>query len=269
MSHEDKGIMHVRIFQALEKGGNCFLCHLEGRLEQRFIETYLSELVMDPKAREKIVESRGFCNYHSYKMLVSATNPASEDCLGMALILKSITEQLLEDVKDQQNIKFVATKLWKVNLKRSVGSVHDIRLSKPVSNEIECPACDHVSKMMRLCIEGFLSEITQDEEMWKLYDMSKGICMPHYVMTLCIATSISNGEFEPVIKKLIEKQIQTLERLQKDLSEYIEKQDYRFSSREKAKTEESVGKGVKRLVGNRGIEKTLAKILRTKQASFP
>ena len=268
MSAEDKGIMHVRISQALEKGENCFLCHLEGRLEQRFIETYLSELVMDPKAREKIVESRGFCNYHSYKMFVSASNPTSEDGLGMALILKSVTEQLLEDVKDQQNIKFVGTKPWKLDLKRSVGSVHNIRLSKPVSNEVECPACDHVSKMMRSYIEGFLREIIQDEEMWKLYDKSKGMCMPHYIMTLCIAISTFNGRLAPIIKRLIEKQIQALERLQKDLSEYIEKQDYRFSSRERARTEESVGRSLTQLVGKRGIERTLAKILRTGKASF-
>jgi len=269
MRHEDKGIMHVRISQALEKEENCFLCHLEGRLEQRFIETYLGELVMDPKARERIVESRGFCNYHSYKMFVSASDPASEDGLGMALILKSVTEQLLEDVKDHKNIKFLGTKTWKLNLKRSAGSIHNIRLSKPVSNVVECPACDHVSKMMRLYIEGFLSEIIQDEEIWKLYDKSKGMCMPHYIITLCVATSISNGEFEQVIKKLIEKQIQTLESLQKDLSEYIKKQDYRFSSREKAEVEESIGRGLKQLVGKRGIEKTLAKILRTRQANFP
>jgi len=269
MNAEDKDIMHVRISQALEKGENCFLCHLEGRLERRFTETYLSELVMDPKAREKIVESRGFCNYHSYKMLVSASNPASEDGLGMALILKSITEQLLEDVKDQQNIKFTVTKPWNLNLKRSVRSIRDIRLSKPVSNEVECPTCDHVSKMMKIYIEGFLREIIQDEEMWKLYDKSKGMCMPHHIMTLCVATSVFNGRFAPVIKRLIEKQIQTLERLQKDLSEYIEKQDYRFSSKERAKTEESVGRSLSQLVGKRGVERTLPKILRTKEASSP
>jgi hypothetical protein len=141
-------------------------------------------------------------------------------------------------------------------------------LSKPVSNEVECPACDHVSKMMRLYIEGFLSEIIQDEDMWKLYDKSKGMCTPHYIITLCVATSISNGEFEQVIKKLVEKQIQTLERLQKDLSEYIKKQDYRFSSKERARNEESVGRSLIQLVGKRGIERTLAKILRTGEASF-
>lgn len=269
MSREDKDVMHVRIFQALEKGENCFLCRLEGRLEQRFIETYLSELVMNPKAREKIIESRGFCNYHSYKMFVSATNPASEDYLGMALILKSVTEQLLEDVKNQQNIKFVRTKPWKLNLKRSAESICDIRLAKPVSNEVKCPACDYVSKMMRLYIEGFLNEITKDEEMWKLFDKSKGMCMPHHIMTLCIATSTSNERLELVIKRIIGKQIQTLERLQKDLSEYIKKQDYRFSSKEKARTEESVGRSLTQVVGKRGIERTLAKILRMKQASFP
>ncbi len=268
MRHEDKGIMHVRISQALEKEENCFLCHLEGRLEQRFIETYLGELVMDPKARERIVESRGFCNYNSYQMFVSASDPASEDGLEMALILKNVTEQLLEDVKDYKNIKFVGTKLWKLDLKHSLGSILGTRLSKPVSNVVECATCDYVSKMMRHYIEGFLSEITQDEEIWKLYDKSKGMCMPHYIITLCVATSISNGEFEQVIKKLVEKQIQTLENLQKDLSEYIKKQDYRFSSRERAEVEESIGRGLKQLVGKRGTEK-IAKILRTRQANFP
>jgi len=268
MSHDNRDLMHVHILKALEKEENCFLCHLEGRLEQRFIETYLSELVMDSKAREKIVKSRGFCNYHSYKMLVSATNPASEDCLGMALILKSVTEQLLEDVKNQQNIKFVGTKPWSLNLKHSAGLTNDIRLSEPVSNEVKCPACDHISKIMKLYIEGFLSEIIQNKETWKLYERSKGMCTPHYVMTLYIATSIFNGEFEPAIKKLIEKQIQALERLQKDLSEYIEKQDYRFSSIERARTEESVGRSLIQLAGKRGIERTLAKILRKKEVSL-
>lgn len=230
MNHEDKGIMCIRLSKALEKEANCFLCHLEGKLEQRFIETYLSELVMDSKAREKIIESRGFCNYHSYKMLVSAITPASEDSLGMALILKDISEQLIEDVKNQQNIKFALTKKWNLNLKRSAGSIHDTKLFESVSNEIKCPTCDHISKVMKLYIEGFLSEITQDEKMWKLYDKSKVMCMSHYVMTLYIATSISNGRFEPVIKKLIEKQIQVLERLQKDLSGYIEKQIIDFQT---------------------------------------
>jgi len=267
MNVEDKDITRVRISQALEKGENCFLCHLEGRLERRFIETYLSELVMDAKAREKIVESRGFCNYHFYKMFVSASNPASEDGLGMALILKSVTEQLLEDVKDQQNISFAVTKPW--NLKRFVRSIPDIRLTKPVSNEVKCPACDHVSKMVKIYIEEFLREILQDEEMRNLYDKSKGMCMPHHVMTLRVATNLFNGRFALVIKRLIEKEIQTLERLQENLAEYVEKQDYRFSNEEKARTEEFVGRSLSQLVGKRGVEKTLAKLLRTGEASFP
>jgi hypothetical protein len=41
-----------------------------------------------------------------------------------------------------------------------------------------------------------------------------------------------------------------------DLSEYIEKQDYRFSSKERTRTEESVGRNLTQLVGTRGIERT-------------
>ena len=93
-----KGIGWVYIREALEKAETCFLCHLENRFEQRYVDNYLDELVMDAGAREKIIESRGFCNYHFYKMLASSTNPASSDGLGMALILKSVTKQLFEDV---------------------------------------------------------------------------------------------------------------------------------------------------------------------------
>jgi len=48
---------------------------------------------MNAKAREKVVESMGFCNHHSYKMLIAASKPESPDGHGIALIAKSIIEK--------------------------------------------------------------------------------------------------------------------------------------------------------------------------------
>jgi len=267
MSTTEKGIVSIRLSEAIEKADHCFLCQLETKLEQRYISTYLSELVMDPKSRDKIVKSRGFCNYHSYKMLVSASNPANEDGLGMALILRSVVEQLSEDVKSQQkSAKLVTSKPWSSHLKGSADSSLAAKLLASVSNEVKCPACDHISGMMRIYIEEFLHEIVQNDEVWQLYHKSAGMCIPHYLMAMYIAAAKPRKELTPAIEKLIEKQTDTLEKIKNDLSEYIEKQDYRFSSEERAATGRYIGESLSKVVGRRGIERTLMKILKAKES---
>jgi len=78
-------IAYLRIKRVIGNGEECFLCALENEIERKYTDTYLSELVMDASSREKIVESRGFCNHHYYKMLIAATKPGSPDGHGMAL----------------------------------------------------------------------------------------------------------------------------------------------------------------------------------------
>jgi hypothetical protein len=259
MRTEEKGVVYIRISEALETMEKCFLCQLEERLEQRYVSTYLGELVMDPKSREKIVESRGFCNYHSYRMLASASNPASEDGHGLALVLKSVTEQLLNDVTCQKKRKSPALRLWSLHLKSSTRLINGKELLKPVSNEAECPACDHISEMTRIYVEEFVREVGQDKHVQELYDKSEGMCIPHYVMSLYIASSKLEENAVPVVERLVEKQIRVLEKLQTILSSYIEKQDYRFAGKEQVNAEKTVGQSLTRIVGKRGIDRTLVR----------
>ena len=269
MRTEEKGIVYIRISEALESMDKCFLCQLEERLEQRYVDTYLGELVMDPKAREKIVESRGFCNYHSYRMLASASNPSSEDGHGLALILKSVTEQLLNDVTRQKKRKSPASKLWSLHLKNSPRSVNVKELLKPVSNEVKCPACDHISEMMRIYVEEFVREIGQDKHVQELYDKSEGMCIPHYVASSYIASSKLEENAIPVVERLVEKQIRVMEKLQTVLSSYIEKQDYRFAGKEQAYSAKTVSQSLTKIVGSRGIDRTLAKLVNGKKGGSP
>ncbi len=62
------------------------------------MDAYLSELVMDTKMREKIIESKGFCNNHLYKMLIIASKPESPDGHGVALTTQSIIEKFIQDL---------------------------------------------------------------------------------------------------------------------------------------------------------------------------
>ncbi|MEM3441994.1 MAG: DUF6062 family protein, partial [Candidatus Bathyarchaeia archaeon] len=70
---------------------------MEEEIEDKYVNDYLSELVMDSTARQKIIENRGFCNYHFYKMLTATNKPTSPDGHGIALINKSIIDTLIQD----------------------------------------------------------------------------------------------------------------------------------------------------------------------------
>ena len=264
-----KGIGWVYIREALEKAEACFLCHLENRFEQRYVDNYLGELVMDAGAREKIIESRGFCNYHFYKMFASSTSPASSDGLGMALILKSVTEQLFEDVRADLRIGVESPQRSSFDLRGRFRSSSAPSYLRTVSNQENCPACDHVSEIMRIYITEFVQELKEDNEIKELFNKSRGLCIPHYVMTLHIISRLHSKKLPDTAKTIIDKQLQVLEELQNDLSVYIERQDCRFSDKERAGTEKAVGESLAKVVGRRGTDRTLARIIEARKDSFP
>ena len=264
-----KGISWVYIREALEKAETCFLCHLENRFEQRYVENYLDELVMDAGAREKIIESRGFCNNHFYKMFASSTNPASSDGLGMALILKSVTEQLLEDVTADLRIGVESPQRSSFDLRGRFHSSSAPSYLRTVSNQENCPACDHVSEIMRIYITEFVQELKEDNEIKELFNKSRGLCIPHYVMTLHVISRLHSKKFPHTVKTIVDKQLQVLEGMQNDLSVYIERQDCRFSDKERAGTEKAVGESLAKVVGRRGTDRTLARIVGAREDRFP
>jgi len=263
MRNIDDGIAWIYIREGLQEAENCFLCYLENRFEQRYMDNYLSELVMDANEREKIIESRGFCNYHFQKMHAFSANPSSSDGLGMALILESVTEQLLDDVKGQQPAKSARSRRPRLRLKRNPHSISVSKLLKTVANQTKCPACDHVSTMMHVYTQDFLREIDENEEILKLYDASMGMCIPHYVMALFIASETSDERYASAARRIVDKQIQALEKSRFVLAEYIRKQDYHFSQKDRVGIEKTVDEGLARVTGKRGVETTLASMLRT------
>jgi len=97
-------ITYFRIGRIIRSGAECFLCALEDEIERKYIDTHLSELVMDTKAREKLVQSGGFCNHHFYRMLAMATRPDSSDGHGIALITQSIIEKTIQDLQKQRKL---------------------------------------------------------------------------------------------------------------------------------------------------------------------
>ncbi|MBT0158489.1 hypothetical protein G4O51_00730 [Candidatus Bathyarchaeota archaeon A05DMB-2] len=226
-------ITYLRIRRAIDKNSECFLCELETEIEQRYFDNYLQELVMDYKAREKIIQSRGFCNNHSYKILVEANKPTISDGHGIALIMQSITKQLIQDVSEQNNL-------------------HKNAFSKIIANEKKCPACIHITESMEIYTKKTAELLASSDEISKLFKESKGFCIPHFAALAYTAENVEANRRQAVLQLLSEVEKENLFRLHSELAEYVKRQSYEFSEEERAAVTNILLRSVKKIVGKRG-----------------
>jgi hypothetical protein len=225
-------VTYFRIERMVRSDAECFLCALEDEIERKYIDAYLSELVMDAKAREKLVEGGGFCNHHFYKMLAVATRPDSSDGHGIALISQSVIEKIIQDLQKQRK-----------------------RGKEVFRQTIECPACAHVANLMEIYNRKIVELLcSRNEEFLKLFRSSKGLCIPHFALLLKMIKDTMGGQSQEIIKTIIDVEEKNFSQLKSELSEYIRRQSYEFSDKDRKAVEDVLLKSVQKIVGRRGIK---------------
>ncbi|MEM3699294.1 MAG: DUF6062 family protein [Candidatus Bathyarchaeia archaeon] len=226
-------VTYFHIERIIKSGAECFLCALEDEVERKYIDAHLSELVMDAKARENIVESRGFCNHHFYRMLIAASKPESPDGHGIALISQDTIERLIQDLH---------------KLRKN----HKSFYQKDAKN---CPACVYIANLMEICnkeiVKLFLSN---HEEFLMLFKNSKGLCIPHFTALINALKETSHSQSREVIATIIEIEEKNLRRLGFELAEYIRRQSYEFSNQDRRAVEDVLLRSVQKMVGRRGLK---------------
>jgi len=223
-------IMYLHFKRAIESNKECFLCALEDEIERKYIDTYLYELVMDASSRQKIIESRGFCNHHFYKMLIAASKPGSPDGHGMALVLKSVAEKLIQDLNRND-------------------------FQEMLASEIKCPACISSAGFMEAYIEGIVELLSSNhEEFSKLFKESKGLCICHYVTLVHVTKEITRDRSQDIIQTITEVEKKNFKRLSSELAEYVRRQSYEFSEKDRAAVEGIVLRSVEKIAGRRGVK---------------
>jgi len=235
---EDMIALHVK--RAMESAEGCFLCALEDELEREYMDTYVSELVMDASSRQRIVESRGFCNSHYFRMLIEASKPESSDGHGMALVMRSVIEQLIQDVHRQPE---------KI---RDPSKVEN-ELSQILTNEKKCPACIHVDKFISMYIKEFLENTAKGDTPFLRSFEPKGFCLPHYATVLNMTLNLKKRD-EQLIKLITNVEEASLRKTDEQLAEYVKRQSY--ESEEKP-DEETIFRAVSKLAGRRGARPIL------------
>jgi len=229
-------VVYLHIKRAIESNKECFLCTLEDEIERKYIDAYLYELVMDSASREKIVESRGFCNHHSYKMLIATSKPESSDGHGMALIMKSVMEKLIQDLHKQE-------------------SRHRYDFHNMLTNETKCPACIHLSDFMEMYIKTVVELLSSNsEEFLGLFNESKGLCIRHFVTLVYVTKENTLDQSRGLIETITKVEEKNLLRLNSELDEYIRRQSYEFTEKDREAVEDVVRRSIEKLAGRRGLK---------------
>jgi hypothetical protein len=225
-------VKYFRIERMIKSDAECFLCALEDEIERKYIDAYLSELVMDAKAREKLVEGGGFCNHHFYRMLAIATRPESSDGHGIALIAQSVIEKIVQDLQKQR-------KRGKDVFRRT----------------IECPACTHLANLMEIYHKKIVELLcSRNEEFLKLIKNSKGLCTPHFALLLKMIQDTMGSQSQEIIKTIIDIEEKNFSKLKSELSEYVRRQSYEFSDKDRKEVEDVLLRSVQKIAGRRGVK---------------
>ncbi|MGQ9743868.1 MAG: DUF6062 family protein [Candidatus Bathycorpusculaceae bacterium] len=238
-------VTYLRIRRVIRSDEECFLCALEDEIERKYMDTYLSELVMDASSRQKIIESRGFCNHHFYKILIAASKPGSPDGHGIALVNESIVDKLIQDLHKQE-------------------SHHIDYLYKLLATENKCPACIHLAEFSRMYAEKVVELLSLDsEEFLRLLKESKGFCIPHFVTLVQVAKDVAPTQSQKIIKTLIEIEEKNLRRLNSELAEYVKRQSYEFFEKDRSAVADIMSRSVEKIAGRRGMKlKTVERMQR-------
>jgi hypothetical protein len=229
-------VKYFRIERLIKSGAECFLCALEDEIERKYIEAYLSKLVLDAKAGEKAVETAGFCNHHFYKMLHAASKQESSDH-GIALIVQNIIKQLIQDLQKRKR-----------QCKESLVQI----------DEEGCPVCVYLDSSIEIYYRKIVELlISCDEGFLKLFKDSKGLCLPHFMILLnTVEENAYEHSRDEVVKLIVDVEEKNLRRLNAELSGYVKRQSYKFSEKDSKALKTMMLRRLQKIVGRRGTKRS-------------
>jgi hypothetical protein len=101
-------------------------------------------------------------------------------------------------------------------------------------------------------LETLIALWNKDDIFKRLYEGSKGFCIPHYFAVLDLAEhTLKNGSTADIFKEsTLSIQENNLERLQEELEWFISKFDYRFADEPWKTSKDALIRTIQKLVGN-------------------
>ncbi len=208
---------YTDLLQALSQPG-CPICWLEQRAVTHYIKALFYENVNDIKGREVIRNSLGYCSQHTWELLDASLGNA----LGISIIYHDILTNILrrlpepEGGSEKGGLAAAFGRLGRQLSERLKAAAQAMTGSTP------CPACELRNTTTDLATNAFARAL-KDVKIAEPYKYSDGFCVPHLRLAF---QRIKDPE---VLELLLADSRVRLDVLDKQLAEYIRKNDYRFN----------------------------------------
>ncbi len=191
---------------AADPACGCPLCALYRKLEADELDLILGASMMEPDIRIKTNKS-GFCRLH-YDLMFTRKNR-----LGMALTLESHLDELSREIRD--------------------GGLGGGQGNKPMRRigelEESCYVCSRIENNFEKMVDTAVYLWDTDEEFIAKVKAQPYFCLPHYRKLLCYGQrrlgKKKNPEFAKALATVVENY---MTELQKDVSWFCKKFDYRY-----------------------------------------
>ncbi len=184
----EKHMPYFKVLETLQKSGGCALCILEKEAMHSYFDAFLYENVNNPKARDFLRESRGYCPHHAYVLA------GFHDTLALSILYKD--QALLADAFLEKN------------------PTHKNLLAEWAKHGM-CPACHQTLQIRRHYIAILVEGLAQPE-MREAFLNNFHICLHHLLLVM---DDLHDEGFK---RELAEKMQKRLTQLAEGLEQYCQ-----------------------------------------------
>lgn len=205
-----------------------------------FYRWYFIECYHDTTWIYKTLNSRGFCNKHSWDLI--RMGKGHEMSVVYEYLVKSALaklERVSRELRKYEPESGVNKVIRKIRGKKHLQSLQKAK-GQLQPTEI-CPICKSISDKAAEWIQNLLMDL-EDEGIRELYYNSHGLCMNHFNQAIKFASP-------ELAEILIQKQVEVLRKLSSDLEEYWCKRDYRYLHEPKGEEQTAWIRAIKFFVG--------------------
>lgn len=215
-----RGVMAEQLYtipvnDAFSEDCECPLCSIYKKLEEDAIEFTMGPSYMEDDNRE-VTDKLGFCKRH-VKMMY-----ANKNRLGLALMLDTHMKKVMRDLKkaaespQPKKSLFGGTK-EKSAVEEYVGSL-----------DSSCFVCDRIETNFPRYVNTVFHLWKKDSEFKVKFKACKGFCIHHYGMLYSLSRKEMSGtQYEEFLAALNKVFFDNFERVEGDVSWFIDKYDYR------------------------------------------
>lgn len=239
-------IYTIPLTDAFQAEDECPFCYIKRKLEQDAISFILGCAYMEDDIRA-ITDKMGFCKDH-YKKMYDYGNR-----LGTALMLHThyiaLQKELEKQIKNYapKNTNFFA----KLKKTKSLDDLEGNTLSKWITTQNDtCYVCDYIDSNFIRYMDTFFYLMSTSPDFQKLFKNSKGFCVTHFGDLMSLSeTKLTDKEKQTFYPELFEMMQKNLNRIEEDLSWFIDKYDYRNKDADWKNSKDAIPRGIQKLVG--------------------